>query len=97
MKNNSSGELCVIMAYSKNLQKSSNLYSKYHNRAILSDVFCEAVKVTDKFKCSELFTNNIENSNLYDQVLPFVVFNNANNSINSFNTHMTHKGVQSKS
>jgi hypothetical protein len=55
MKANKSGELCIIRPYSKNMQKTSNLYSKYHNKAILAELLCTAIPIIDKNKTYQTF------------------------------------------
>lgn len=35
-KANVRGELCVIVPYTRSLQKANNIYSKFHNKSILA-------------------------------------------------------------
>ena len=40
MKTDGTYKICYLPAYSNFMNKSSNLYSKYHNQSILAELFC---------------------------------------------------------
>lgn len=67
------GDLCVLPQYNKNMQKSTvNMYSKFHNKSMLTELFLCYVPVTDKQKVSGIFMENIENNTLFNKLEPFI-------------------------
>ena len=43
-----SNKLCYLPPYSTFQNKTSNLYSKFHNKSVFAELFCEMIPVSNK-------------------------------------------------
>lgn len=45
---------------------------KFHNKSVLSELFCKIVPVKDKKKFSEVFIESFDTPNFFERLLPYI-------------------------
>lgn len=70
MKTNGSSDLCIIAPYSKNMNKEVSLYTKYHNKSILAELFCDTLGIKDRKNIVNIFIENIDGFEILKKLMP---------------------------
>lgn len=73
MKTNGSSDLCIIAPYSKNMTKEVSLYTKYHNKSILAELFCDTLAIKDRKNILDTFIENIDGMQIINKLLPMLI------------------------
>lgn len=61
------------MPYTKVMQKTTNLYSKFHNKSTLAQLFCNIVPTHDRTKTIEVFVQSIDKQEFFDKIRPLLI------------------------
>ena len=61
----------MVPIYASNVGQSSNIYSKYHNKSVLSELFTDLFQVQNRKELATSFIENFEDKNLWKKIEKF--------------------------